>query len=485
MSRLVLLLAAGLALKNLMLPSEMFGGTEIWTLCASSVALAATFAAAVLAVPVRYRVSAAIAGSLLASLIFLADVVHFRRFTDVITFAQSGGAHQLMIPFVWRANLLVIQAESLLAFPLDLSIAGRPVTPNLQRFARDSVVFDRVFDQTHGGGTSDAVVAAMASAHPLPEGSIPHQAPGARFRAMPHVLGGAGYSTLAACGCASYVWDFGTLFDRLGFRSLLFEPDFDGSQRHIWIKDRSFFDQVAPRLASLPPPFFAFLVSASNHVPYHIAAADSGFALPHWLEGTKLGHYMQSIHYFDSAFGALLAALEHADLLETTAIAVYGDHTGLWEWPDELARLLDMRALTDLDRRLALARVPFMMRLPGRQLAGSKETGTGGQLDIPQTLLSALGITDERSLMLGRDLTGPDEALVAFRDGSFLDDSVMYVHRQGSRQAECFEVTTSARVSCGPYDEKHLRGLARLRLSNAIVQQGLAPDLAGRSPTTR
>ena len=91
MSRLVLVLAAGLALKNLALPGELFGGTEIWTLCASSVALAAAFAAAVLAVPVRYRVSIAIAGSLLASLLLLADVVHFRRFTDVITVAQSGG----------------------------------------------------------------------------------------------------------------------------------------------------------------------------------------------------------------------------------------------------------------------------------------------------------------------------------------------------------------------------------------------------------
>ena len=45
-----------------------------------------------------------------------------------------------------------------------------------------------------------------------------------------------------------------------------------------------------------------------------------------WLEGTKMGNYLKSVHYADEAIGELINHLEEKGLLEDTIIVLYGDH---------------------------------------------------------------------------------------------------------------------------------------------------------------
>ena len=45
-----------------------------------------------------------------------------------------------------------------------------------------------------------------------------------------------------------------------------------------------------------------------------------------YMEDTKLGHYLKSVHYADKCLGEFFDALEKNGLLDNTVIVLYGDH---------------------------------------------------------------------------------------------------------------------------------------------------------------
>ena len=68
-------------------------------------------------------------------------------------------------------NLIMIQLEAFQGFVLHQEINGQPVTPNLNKLAAESLVFNNAYCQTAWGGTSDAEFLANVSLLPAREGS--------------------------------------------------------------------------------------------------------------------------------------------------------------------------------------------------------------------------------------------------------------------------------------------------------------------------
>ena len=52
------------------------------------------------------------------------------------------------------------------------------------------------------------------------------------------------------------------------------------------LSDASFFRQVSERLESLPQPFYAFLITLTNHYPWPELEGFVGLELPEDLQGT-------------------------------------------------------------------------------------------------------------------------------------------------------------------------------------------------------
>jgi lipoteichoic acid synthase len=65
----------------------------------------------------------------------------------------------------------------------------------------------------------------------------------------------------------------------------------------------------------------AFLLSASNHHPYRLPAKHRRLHLGA-LDGTLLGDYLHSVHYFDAAFGEFVTRLRHTGLLDASVIVL-------------------------------------------------------------------------------------------------------------------------------------------------------------------
>jgi lipoteichoic acid synthase len=219
----------------------------------------------------------------------------------------------------------------------------------------------------------------------------------------------------------------------------------------------------------------AFMLTASNHHPYRLPATHRELALGA-REGTLLGDYLQSVRYFDRAFGAFMDRLRAAGLLETSVVVVYGDHHGFLGDPPDLAELLGFPATDEYQTLHARKRLPLLIRLPKGAHAGVKNA-FGGHLDIAPTVLALLGIRDESGLMLGQDLTNGRGSLVVFRDGSFTDGTTWYAHRVGVAAGTCYAVNTRRRIVCTGIEERRREALKRLEVSDLVIRGNLIQGL--------
>lgn len=373
-------------------------------------------------------------------------------------------------------NLIVINAESLQAFPLDLEIDGQPITPRLSAFARESLHFVNFYDQTHLGTTSDAEFSAMHSLHPLGVGVLSNHFSHHHYRGLPRILSEHGYATVSACAAPAYFWSMQAMHAGLGFQRSFFEGSYQMTELiGPWLADHEFFAQTMPILKAQPAPFMAFLLTASNHHPYRLPPKHRELSLGA-REGTLLGDYLQSVRYFDRAFGGFIDHLRTAGLLDTSVIVIYGDHHGFLGDPPDLAQLLGFSARDEYRTVQARKKLPLLIRLPDAEKAGVK-TVTGGHLDIAPTLLSLLGIRHESRLMLGRDLTQGHSSLVVFRDGSFTDGLTWYAHRVGLTAGTCYAVRTGRRVDCNGVEERRREARTRLEISDFVIRGNLIQSL--------
>jgi len=220
-----------------------------------------------------------------------------------------------------------------------------------------------------------------------------------------------------------------------GFSARYFEEHFHGEQVNGWIADDAFFQQAVPLLAGLGRPFFAFLLSSSNHHPFAVPPQHRTLQLGS-LEGSELGDYLHSVHYFDRAFGVFLDRLRGASLLDTSIVVLYGDHRGYRGDGRQLARLFNVDAGAERDMWLLTRRVPLMIRRPEGRHREAVDV-VGGVLDIAPTILTLLGVEGETRFMLGSDLTGPRQGAVVLRDGGFIDARRQMMLR--SAGTSCFD----------------------------------------------
>ena len=374
-------------------------------------------------------------------------------------------------------NLIMIQAEALHAFPIGLRFLGQEITPRLTAFAKESLCFVNFYDQTYGGATSDGEFTSLHSLHPLAEGAVATRYQTNRFYVLPTILTTAGYHTFAAIGASGESWNMRQMHSRLGFQWSYFDSSYKTAERFgQGVADSDFFKQTLPFLQAATEPYLAFLVSVSNHHPYKLPKRHRVLRLGE-LERTMLGDYLESVHYFDRAFGEFIDGLRATGALERAVVVVYGDHQAWLGEPPELARLLGFSELDRYRYWEVRKKLALLIRLPRGQHAGPRRVA-GGHLDIAPTVLSLLGIEAADRVMFGTDLTKGTSTLVVFRDGSFSDGRHHHINRDHpTLSSACYEVGSGERINCAPLQEKRQEALERLEMSDLILKGDLLPML--------
>src|SRR5262249_40341774 len=185
-----------------------------------------------------------------------------------------------------------------------------------------------------------------------------------------------------------------------GFQPTLFESDFQMTEQIGWgLNDRDFLQQMVPRLAALPRPFLAWLITLSLHYPYADFPAAHKVLRLGPIEGTSFGNYLHTMRFLDQALEDFKIALAAKGLLDDSVIVVFGDHDAGFARDESLAATIGVRA-DDVGWTLN-DRVPLFIRAPG--LHGECAT-PAGQTDLAPTLLGLVGVDASRLPYVGPGL---------------------------------------------------------------------------------
>ncbi len=334
-------------------------------------------------------------------------------------------------------DLIVVQAEAVQEWVVGLEIGGVEVTPFLNALTARGLYFPNVLDQTREGNTSDAEYLVLNSQHPLTEGAIAFRRENNHFVTLAHVLAERGYRTLSAHPGIPGFWNRAHLHPRYGFEETLFAEDLGPGPVVGWgLADAPFLDRMLTRALDAPRPYFAFLVTMGLHHPFDTFPEELKEMSLGNLEGSRLGNYLHGVRHFDTSVKQLFDRLAEAGRLDTTVVAIYGDHDARLGMSQTLLRLVQERWDPSLEIRLD--RVPFFVFGPAGDLAGIRQT-VAGQIDFAPTLLGLLGI-DTPACFAGHSLLSERPALAVRVDGVVMDGERIFIPagRQIPQGGACF-----------------------------------------------
>ncbi|KRN12250.1 sulfatase [Fructilactobacillus fructivorans] len=321
-------------------------------------------------------------------------------------------------------NVFIIHLESFQQFLINYKVNGQEVTPNINKFYSDqhTISFDNFYHQVAQGKTSDAEMMLENSLYGLPQGSamITYGSQNT-FQAAPAILDQKGYSTAVFHGDVPSFWNRDNTYKSWGYQ-YFFDSNYYKKKASYNIgygmKDKILFRDSIPYLEKLPQPFYAKIITLTNHYPYELDKQNVSFPALKTGDST-VDPYVQTAHYLDQSFGEFEDYLNKSGLMKNSVIVLYGDHYGISNnHRPAIAKLLNKKSVNNYD--LAnFQKVPFMIHADN--LDGHVDHTYGGEIDVLPTLLHLLGIKNNNMIQFGHDLLGNNpNQIVPFRDGDFV-----------------------------------------------------------------
>ena len=398
-------------------------------------------------------------------------------------------------------NVLVIHAESLQTFTMNMTFNGKEVTPNLNKLASEGIFFNNFYSEVGVGTSSDSEFTFNTSLMPSTRGTVFVNYFDREYISIPKLLKEKNYYTFSMHANTGDFWNRNIMHKNLGY------DDFYSKDSYVideiiglGLSDKSFFNQSIDKIKKIKEenkqPYYGLLITLSNHTPFSDLTLmddfdtsisiniDNETITRDYLEGTVMNNYIRSVHYADSAIGDFITKLEEEGLLENTIIVLYGDHDARLSF-EEFNLLYNYDPVTDrvkiendpnyipyneynyeLDKK-----VPFLVWTNDKKCNIVVDT-PAGMLDALPTLGNMLGIHSE--YQMGKDLFSLEEKdnTVVFVDGSFLTSKIYYNAPKG----EIYSITNE------PVSEDYIKERAEyaselIEVSNDIISYNLIKEL--------
>ncbi|MGY3778873.1 LTA synthase family protein [Isobaculum melis] len=322
-------------------------------------------------------------------------------------------------------NVIIIHLESFQQFLFDYKVDGQEVTPTLNQFYHDSqtMSFDNFFHQVGQGKTADAEMMLDNSLYGLSQGSAMVQVgTDNTYQAAPAILAQqGGYTSASFHGDVGSFWNRNNAYKSWGYDYFFDAQYYSENEAYklgYGLKDKIFLKESAQYLEQLQQPFYAKLITVTNHYPYPLDEANAAFPKTTTGDSTVDG-YVQTAHYLDQSINELMTYLKASGLYDNSVILMYGDHYGIsGNHGEAVSQLLGTEEYNDYDDAM-FQKVPLMIHMPG--LKGGINHTFGGEIDVLPTLMHLLGMDNKEYVHFGSDLLSPEhQGLVAFRNGNFV-----------------------------------------------------------------
>ena len=357
-------------------------------------------------------------------------------------------------------NVIAIHAESLQNFALGLKFNDKEVTPNINKIAKSGLYFSNFYAQVGVGTSSDTEFTYATSMLPANNGTVFVNYYNNRYVTIQQLLKDKGYYVFSMHGNVGDFWNRETMHANMGYDKFYSKSSFEIDEEYgLGLSDKSFFRQVVPMIKEIDKeidrPFYGTLITLTNHTPWRDAYLYSDYDVSmttningelvksDYLENTLIGRYIKSVNYMDQAIGDFIDNMDKEGLLDNTVIVIYGDHDArlgkqqfnyMYNYNPVNKTIRDVedpnyREFNDYDYEL-IKSVPLIIW--SKDMDKSIEvTKPMGMIDVLPTLGNMLGVYSKYSL--GRDImsTKKEDAIVVFKDSSFITDKIYYSAKNG------------------------------------------------------
>jgi lipoteichoic acid synthase len=370
--------------------------------------------------------------------------------------AEDGPRIAAFAPGAYKGkNVVVIQVEGLLRIAIGAKVAGREITPNINRLIAESWYFPNTFSEVSGGNTSDAEFAQNSGLLPPEMYAASQVYADKRIPALPRLLREQGYDAITLHANFVSFWNRDQLYPALGFRRY-YDHTYFLDRDPMWhASDQTLFTygmKAIDESRATGSPFYAQLITMTSHIPYESPPASRRpLKVPAEQAGSYVGHYVGSISYADLAIGEFIAAMKANGLFDDTIIVLYGDHTGL---PESGLTVQDHALMQEMiGRRPTISdrqRVGMVVHLPG-QTEGVVSREALGQIDIMPTIADALGLDISGVPHVGKSAFVGSPGLVPMRSyvpaGTLANDRVVFVPGLTASEGRAFLLDDGAPAS--------------------------------------
>ena len=399
-------------------------------------------------------------------------------------------------------NVLVIHGESIQSFAMNLKFNGEELTPNLNRLTKEGIYFSNFYAQESVGNSSDSEFTSLSSLLPSSSGTVFMNYFDRNYETILTLLKEKNYYTFSMHGNNGNAWNRNVTYKYLGYDNFYYyTKDYVIDEKiGLGLSDKSFFRQSVDIISNIDNQYenwYGTLVMLTNHTPFSDISNFSDYSVDiktdeideetgeniiiPWLEGTKMGNYLKSVHYADEAIGELINHLEEKDLLDDTVIVLYGDHDCKLKQsefrklynseyyqsvlinPEDTVGTID-NFTYEINRKVPF----FIWSKDTRKSKYTKQVNeVMGMIDIMPTLANMLGVKPKYAL--GNDMFNIDENIVVFPDGNWLTNKVYY----NSSTGEFRQLDLYYSIELDYIEKNNLYAEQLINISNGIITYDL------------
>lgn len=398
-------------------------------------------------------------------------------------------------------NVIVIHAESIQNFVIDLEFNNKEVTPNLNKLTKEGIYFNNFYSQVGVGTSSDTEFTFNTSLMPSTKGTVFVNYFDREYISIPKLLKEKGYYTYSMHANAGEFWNRNIMHETLGYNKFYSRSSYVIDETiGLGLSDKSFFSQSANIMKEIKEtegtPFYSTLIMLSNHTPFSDlelmpeyettinVELNNRTITREYVSNTDLGNYIRSVHYADEAIGEFINKLDVEGLLDNTVLLIYGDHDARLD-KDDFNLLYNYDPVEDKikeededgyapfnDYDYELNRkVPFIIWTKEKKFNTIVNTPMG-MIDVLPTIGNMLGIYSK--YQLGNDIFNLEDNIVTFIDGSFVTSNIYY----SSPKEEIYPISNEPITE--EYIQKGIKYSSNLiDISNNIISYDLIKELSG------
>ena len=292
-----------------------------------------------------------------------------------------------------RPDIMIIVLESFSGYLIGPLGGDSLTTPNINRYAREGILFSNFYAS---GTRTDKAMPAILDGYPAQPAQSIIKEPN-KTQTLPslvRILVENGYNSSFWYGGDINFANFNAFVIGSGVHTIVTKKNFNSSDYNSkWGgHDHIFFQALKDSMTSISEPFLKVVLTLSSHEPFDVPME------PVFKGSDDFTKYRNSIYYSDKALGSFLDWAKETAWWKNALIIMVADHC---------ARFNNMP-----NYKPDVFKIPMLWVGGALENKGIRIEKLGGQVDIPSTVLSQLGLIG--SFPFGKDLLSDNSKSFAF-----------------------------------------------------------------------